>query len=530
MDDTGEEGGFSFIWTIQNYNFCFRKSKDHFYASPTFVLNDASDEKWCFNLYPERYFCHDSIGLALKKITGTKVSTSGSFSFGSGGFTASGSRASQQSHSDHPTITNEIILEVSIRDIRGSFDNKSKKKLVFQSNSCKSDMLKLKIYKEELEAYLSNDSLILKCKVWDLKNPILTTRQYYARTIIGVEMVTYPCTLKGFESDGSIDEGPFHIVSEVTTFTMKLFSTRETYAENKYQIVVQLTEPNKQCYSTCEISLLDAGGTIAHSVQEEHDFNDSNRGQVWTFPFIGVRKILKNQDLFLSTDGELRLRCEFTFSAGVAYNKVERTEYGVGISSNESECSGQTTDSDAPGSLKDNLQRFYEEGKFSDFTIRTPNKQFRVHKSILCARSEVFSAMFERDMKENQTGVVDIEDVDDDTVSKMVLFLYTDIVGEDLEFETASSLYFAADKYRIVALKKKCADFLKGTFTVSNVCDLLVLADMHQDENLKSAAQKFIFAHSKEIMNSAEWKKLMQNQLQLASEIMHSMIIKLQII
>ncbi|GIY22218.1 hypothetical protein CEXT_230891 [Caerostris extrusa] len=51
--------------------------------------------------------------------------------------------------------------------------------------------------------------------------------------------------------------------------------------------------------------------------------------------------------------------------------------------------------------LQDALMFMYDDAILSDMELRTSTKTFRVHKNILSARSPVFSAMFQADMKEN---------------------------------------------------------------------------------------------------------------------------------
>ncbi|GIY32285.1 speckle-type POZ protein [Caerostris extrusa] len=97
--------------------------------------------------------------------------------------------------------------------------------------------------------------------------------------------------------------------------------------------------------------------------------------------------------------------------------------------------------------------------------------------------------------------------------------MYTDACG-DLHWESASQLYAAADKYQIPSLKDECSSFLKANLDAANACDALMLADLHQDEHLKSATSEFILKHDKEIFKSDEWKRLIQINGQLAFETM----------
>ncbi|GIY97245.1 speckle-type POZ protein B [Caerostris extrusa] len=98
--------------------------------------------------------------------------------------------------------------------------------------------------------------------------------------------------------------------------------------------------------------------------------------------------------------------------------------------------------------------------------------------------------------------------------------MYTDDV-EDLDWERAKCLYFTADKYEILSLKQTCADFLKDNVDISNCCDILLLADTHQDKDLKKKAQGFIVDQSQEVFVSDVWKSFMVDHVQLAAEVMY---------
>ncbi|GFT56853.1 hypothetical protein TNCV_2522521 [Trichonephila clavipes] len=101
----------------------------------------------------------------------------------------------------------------------------------------------------------------------------------------------------------------------------------------------------------------------------------------------------------------------------------------------------------------------------------------------------------------------------------MLLYIYTATVP-DLQWDTACDLYTAADKYEILSLKSKCSSFLKDNLSQGNACNLLILADEHQDQDLISAIQDYILIH-RGIFNTKEWELFMKTNLQLAANLMH---------
>ncbi|GIY22808.1 hypothetical protein CEXT_285101 [Caerostris extrusa] len=169
-----------------------------------------------------------------------------------------------------------------------------------------------------------------------------------------------------------------------------------------------------------------------------------------------------------------------------------------------------TTNPSAPSVLKRDIELMLHENVLCDVKLRTGAETFPAHWFILSARSPVFRAMFQSDMKEKAQDCIHIEDADADTVRRLLLYMYTDECG-DLQWESASLLYAAADKYQILSLKDECSFFLKANLDAANACEALMIADLHHDEHLKSTTSEFILKHAKEIFKSDEWIRLIQN-------------------
>ncbi|GFY56191.1 hypothetical protein TNIN_412341 [Trichonephila inaurata madagascariensis] len=110
--------------------------------------------------------------------------------------------------------------------------------------------------------------------------------------------------------------------------------------------------------------------------------------------------------------------------------------------------------------LKEDFHCLYDESILTDVKLRTATQTFQAHKNILSARSPVFRAMFMTDMKEKIQESVDLPDLEDDTVRRMLLYMYTNAL-DGLQFKSALKLYAAADKYEITALKTSVLPFEK---------------------------------------------------------------------
>ncbi|CAL1294167.1 unnamed protein product [Larinioides sclopetarius] len=173
----------------------------------------------------------------------------------------------------------------------------------------------------------------------------------------------------------------------------------------------------------------------------------------------------------------------------------------------------------ASPSVLDDLKAIYDNQSLTDVELKTETKTFPAHKVLLCVRSPVFTTMLSSDMREKNINIILIDDLEDDTVQQLLLFLYTDQL-EDLCWDSAMKLYHAGDKYQIERLKVICSSFLVDNLDISSACELLILADTHSDSDLKVAVEDFIFRHDKQVFGSENWEKLTRINSELALKTM----------
>ncbi|XP_035222825.1 speckle-type POZ protein-like [Stegodyphus dumicola] len=208
----------------------------------------------------------------------------------------------------------------------------------------------------------------------------------------------------------------------------------------------------------------------------------------------------------ISTDPEdiLLLKCDLKFFDFRYDSKTVQTSYAFASTGN---CRYLSSD----------MENLFQSGTLSDVDIIVGSDTLRAHKFILCARSSVFSRMFDSQMMESKTNCVTISDVDSWVINKMFLFLYSGNFDPSREYMTETmdvmELYAAADKYDIPTLKKKCASYLKSNLSVQNVCKVLQLADVHSDDDLYESVFEFISAHAEEIFSTCEWKEISKNNI-----------------
>ncbi|XP_042910430.1 TD and POZ domain-containing protein 2 [Parasteatoda tepidariorum] len=171
---------------------------------------------------------------------------------------------------------------------------------------------------------------------------------------------------------------------------------------------------------------------------------------------------------------------------------------------------------DNPNELIQDLRSIYTSGEMCDLEIRIGENILRAHKFMLCSRSPVFKKMLEHDCLESSSNSITITDCSEIPFKKFLMYLYTGEI-EDLSMDTVVPLYSLGDKYDVPALQYACSDILQNKLSesvddVANiVCDVLQLAELHNDIKLKDLAVSFIVKHFSVVSNTQGWRYLMKN-------------------
>ena len=145
----------------------------------------------------------------------------------------------------------------------------------------------------------------------------------------------------------------------------------------------------------------------------------------------------------------------------------------------------------------------YKSEVLIDTIIKCQGMEFKVHRVILASQSPVFRAMFEADMKEKQSGVIEVSDITPEAMSDLVTYLYT---GTAPNLKTlASELLEVAEKYQLPHLLTKCENELGSKMKEASVIGTLILADLHGRECLKKACLEYIRLNSARVFETSEW-------------------------
>ncbi|UYV69894.1 SPOPL [Cordylochernes scorpioides] len=165
----------------------------------------------------------------------------------------------------------------------------------------------------------------------------------------------------------------------------------------------------------------------------------------------------------------------------------------------------------------ENMKFLLESKKLSDISLIVSGHTVHAHKNILAARSPVFAAMFEHEMKENKENLVEIEHMEPEVLEEMVRFIYT---GQSPKLDSmADRLLPAADKYGLERLKVMCEVSLASNLTVENSIDVLLLADTYSALQLKKFCLDIINKFSNLIIKTEGWRSNLKFQHHLVAEL-----------
>ncbi|XP_048245784.1 BTB/POZ domain-containing protein 6-like [Haliotis rufescens] len=145
------------------------------------------------------------------------------------------------------------------------------------------------------------------------------------------------------------------------------------------------------------------------------------------------------------------------------------------------------------------------------FLVGDQRETIQAHKFILVSRSCVFHAMFCGSIPE--TGQVLISDIQTDNFKTFLRFLYTGEVT--LTPNTVLGLMYAARKYNITRLEKRCERFCLESLSPTNACLFLQQADLFDKEDLKESALEVIKSNAEVSVASEGFRELSKDCLKL---------------
>ncbi|GBN78865.1 Protein roadkill [Araneus ventricosus] len=495
-EDDSKRKCFTFIWKLENASYCCWQSGSQCIESPLFTVDEIHETNWKLGLYPSNE--RDNIGFWLQR---------------------------QADNNGVESIAIDYEVAFLSSDATALHAFKKKSEVIRKGNSTGSSefVSRNEVLFARRSVYLPQNTLTVRCRMWKSADEMSKDVQCFARTCITVEKRSFLWNIGNFSTLKSHGKKTYEIKSHdnVKNFmSLELFLTGGLLCDETIRFRIIPDYQNVKM-STFRLSVVDASKNTVNCFQDEFCYRDPCGSKDFAL-FCTKSELLEKKNAYLPNDA-LSLWCECAFSFGIIQQEIEKVDSDcIDIAKKKSD--NRSLDIENEFSvpkciLLDDLKSLLNNSCLSDVKLKTKSQTYPAHKCILGARSPVFEAMFSSDMKEKINECVDIEDLNDDTVLRLLRYIYSADV-EELAWGSATQLYEAADKYEVLSLKDICSSYLRNNLCPGNACEALVLADLHQDEDLKGFVQDFVLRNGKDIINSEEWEQLMETNLKLAAETM----------
>ncbi|GBM48179.1 hypothetical protein AVEN_138309-1 [Araneus ventricosus] len=487
-------------WRIENAHLCWQKTGEEL-VSPTFAIDWLNESSWNLCFYPRGIQGEDSYTsyfIAQEKKNDTVANTGAKFELYL--LAADGSKVLPENP--------QGFLSMKKHGMWGYSRFISWKTLMDENGS----------------RYLPDETLTLCCRIWceyerDMeKKKELVKLKAFARTRIRKEDIFQQMAIDLDESRNQ-KIGELKPILQECPIAKFIATLGETSNHKSLTIGIDVKKNEKIKSAVCELVLVDEERKALfwknkyawHEIIERENMVLSSH-----FP--------KNSEQYVpeETFAEkcLYLACQFVFTTGSTTQKIEKDDYGNNLDRFfEQRLSNSSGVKQEPSCLtaSEALKSLFYDPLFHDATIKGRTAEFKVHEMVLSPRSEVFKKLLSE--RDRNTNLVQINNEDDDTLQKVIYFLYTDTIP-DMHWEVAKKLYKAAIKYKIELLKEKCCTFIKKNLSSSNVSDIVVLTKNEKDDELKEYVTNFIIKNESDVFNSVEWSIFSKSNSVLAGEYM----------
>jgi len=173
-----------------------------------------------------------------------------------------------------------------------------------------------------------------------------------------------------------------------------------------------------------------------------------------------------------------------------------------------------------------NMKNIFEMKNFSDVVLKCNGQDFPCHKVVLSARSDVFKAMLENEMKEAHDNVIAIIDSSPEIVTMMVEHIYTGKIPEVVKLkQLAPEILHIAVKYNLPSLVSVCEDTMLNELKSANAIKTFIYVDRYMpNSKLREQVLKFLVRNAREVVGVGDWGDFIKQFPELATEMFRNVI------
>lgn len=257
--------------------------------------------------------------------------------------------------------------------------------------------------------------------------------------------------------------------------------------------------------ATVEFSLLDVFGTKENRRQCDYEFHQKKYSG---FAKFASHNVLQSGNL-LTNSNILTIHCQVNIKGQLQVRTIAHASRLLDL---EPDTAGTQ--------MLEMLEHAADIGP-GQVTLVMKDGWLTCHTFPLIARSQVFRAMFNHDMRERKENKIDIDDMDVECGRSLLYYMYT---GRVQPGSNHRDLLFAAEKYHLQELKDYCESVLSEEIQLETCLELLLLADAQLAAKLKAAVQRFILQHRQEFLSIPGWDTCLESRPALFSQIFKAMV------
>ncbi|KAJ8687634.1 hypothetical protein QAD02_023428 [Eretmocerus hayati] len=166
--------------------------------------------------------------------------------------------------------------------------------------------------------------------------------------------------------------------------------------------------------------------------------------------------------------------------------------------------------------LVENLSELLMIETLSDFTVKAETRDFRVHHCLLSALSPVLSRMLQCDMREKNENEVSLPCEDPVVLRELLNYIYT---GDCAIAKVPHELFKIAHFLQISELCDMCNNFLLQNITIKNIIETLKLCDEEQYElnYLGKKAKEFVKSNEKTLVLDIEFENYLRLSITISN-------------
>ncbi|XP_078490326.1 kelch-like protein 12 [Ciona intestinalis] len=158
------------------------------------------------------------------------------------------------------------------------------------------------------------------------------------------------------------------------------------------------------------------------------------------------------------------------------------------------------------GAMLEQLNGQRMDNTYCDFTICVGEKEYPVHQNILATRSEYFKTMFNSKMKEGLDKQVEIKEISNQCMERILDFLYTGKMRFSLQ--TVEETIRCASLMQLHDLLWHSSEYVATVFTMENCLHFHQLAKLHSMDYLVRRAIQYVLHHFYMVSQQESWKAL----------------------